>query len=773
MSNRFRRCATSSLAVSSAAVLATALLSQQAFAQDAAQTSADQGPAPQAAPSAPTGEIYVTAQRRSERSLNVPITITTVSDKALIDAGVRQLSDMSRVVPALRFDKSGVYTQPTIRGVGTAITTSGGGPNVATYVDGFFSPSAAATDFQLMKVQSVQVLKGPQGTLFGRNTTGGAILVTTADPSETPGGEMKATYGRFNTVEVQGYATSGIAPGVAFDVEGLYRRGDGFQTNIIDDNDHVGKYNRWSVRTGLKVEVTPDVSFLLRYIHSATDDPSALMHNAFVDEDGTRWIYQYTPTGYYATKPNQVALQPSDGIGAHSNSDIVQGTIKADLGFADLTSYTQYRNERVTSVQDLDATALPIFTIRIGSNSETFTQELLLNSKAGSRLQWTTGVYYFNNRDTWPTDAKLGTNPFVRNGESGTLTQSIAVFGDATYEITPQLFVTAGARYSHDWVSDAYFLRALTASVYEDANGNPVAFPSNVPLYTRYDVPNLTNDRVTPRFVLRFKPNEESSLYASFTQGYKAGLLNVGGYSYRPVKPETINAYELGYKYAKGPFSAELSGFYYDYKNLQVSSFQAGTARITNAASSEIYGIEGQVSARVTSDFTISGGAAWTHARYKKFPNAPFYQFCDPSLTFGTSPVACVPTSLGGLGPGSLVETTTDASGFKMQRSPEFTANLAASYGLDLAGGRLNLSSNLYYTSSFYFGIAEQFKQSGYAQLGLRAEWTDASDKYSIAVYGENVTDHRYRSAVNYASLGIGSVWAEPATYGVTLGVKY
>ncbi|TCM20782.1 iron complex outermembrane receptor protein [Novosphingobium sp. PhB165] len=766
MSINFWRCA------SSAAVLATAMLAQQAAAQDAGQTAA-QAASQTASEPTPSGEIYVTAQRRSERQLDVPITITSVSSQTLTDAGVRQLSDLSRVVPALRFDKSGVYTQPTIRGVGTAITTSGGGPNVATYLDGFFLPSAASTDFQLMKVQSVQVLKGPQGTLFGRNTTGGAILITTADPSEKPGGEMRVSYGRFNTVEVQGYGTSAIAPGVAFDVEGLYRRGDGFQTNIIDNNDKIGQYNRWSVRTGLKVEASPDVSFLLRYTHSQSDDPSALMHNAFVDEDGTKWIYQYTPTGYYATKPNQVALNPTDGIGATTNTDVIQGTIKANLGFADFTSYTQYRDERVTSVQDLDATALPIFTIRIDSNSKTFTQELLLNSKPGSRLQWTTGAYYFNNRDTWPTYAKLGTAPFVRNGESGTLTQSIAVFADATYEITPQLFLTAGARYSHDWVDDAYFERALTASVYEDANGNPVAFPSDVPLYTRYDVPKLTNNRVTPRAVLRFKPNDESSIYASFTQGYKAGLLNVGGYSYRPVKPETINAYELGYKYAKGWLSADLSGFYYDYKNLQVSSFQAGTARITNAASSEIYGLEGQVSGHVTSDFTVSAGVAWTHARYKKFPNAPFYQFCDPAAAFGTSPVACTPPELGGLGAGALVETTTNASGFKMQRSPEITANLAASYGLDLAGGRLTLSGNLYYTSSFYFGIAQQFKQGDYAQLGLRAEWNDASDKYSLALFGENVTDHRYRSAVNYASLGIGSVWAAPATYGVTFGVKF
>lgn len=748
--------------LASAIALSPATFAAHAGAQDAEAAAVESSPS----------EIVVTAQRRAEKSVDVPITITSLSASTLTEAGVRQLSDISKVVPALRFDKAGVYTQPTIRGVGTAISTSGGGPNVATYVDGFFLPSAAATDFQLMKANSVQVLKGPQGTLFGRNTTGGAILVTTADPSETAEGEFRATYGRFNTIEVQSYATTGVAPGLAFDIEGLYRSSDGFQRNIVNDDDKVGKYNRWSIRTGLKAEISPDLSLLVRYSHSQADDPTALMHNSFVDRSGQRWTYQFAPAGTYATRPNEVALNPEDGVGAKINTDVLQATLKADLGFANLTSYTQLRDERVNSVQDLDATALPFFTIGIGSNSKTFTQELILASKAGSPLQWTTGVYYFRNRDDWPTRAKLGSADWTRNGASGTLSQAIAVFGDATYEVTPELFVTAGARYSHDWVTDAYFQRALTAAAFEDVNGNAQPFDPSVPLYTRIDVPKLKNNRVTPRFVVRYKPDDSSSLYASYTQGYKAGLLNVGGYSFRKVKPEKINAYEVGYKYSQSGITAEVSGFYYDYKNLQVSSFQAGTARIRNAASSEIYGIEAQMSARVTPDFTLSGGIAWTHARYKSFRNAAFYQFCDPAAAL-RSPVACTPMDMGGFGPGALVETVTDASGFKMQRSPEITANLAASYGVDVAGGRLNLSGNLYYTSSFYFGVAEQFRQSKYALLGLRAEWVDPSEKISVALFGDNVTDHRYRSAVNYASLGIGSVWATPATYGVTFGVKY
>lgn len=703
-------------------------------------------------------DIIVTAQRRSERSLDVPITITSVSQDSLESAGVKQLTDLNRLVPALRFDKTGVFTQPTIRGVGTAITTSGGGPNVATYVDGFFTPSAANTDFQLMKVQSIQVLKGPQGTLFGRNTTGGAILVSTADPSETPSIEMKASYGNFNTLELQGYGTAGLAEGLAFDIEGVYRRSDGFQTNIVNGDKKVGKYDRWSIRTGLKAELSDNVSVLLRYIHSESDDPTALMHNAFV-EKGVPFIQSFIPASLYTTDPDRVAF--TDRLYNRTKGDIVQGTIKADLGFADLTSYTQYRNETSDNLQDLDATAFNYFTIRIDALSRTFTQELLLNSKAGSRLQWTVGAFYYRNRDTWDTGAILGGGPLTRNGASSTVTESLAAFADLTYEVTPQLFVTAGARYSHDKVKDAYFQRALTATGFEDVNGNTAAFPATMPLYTQLNVPALTNERVTPRVVVRYKPDGKSSIYASYSMGYKAGLLNVGGYSFRPVLPEKITAYEVGYKFSDRRFSADVSAFYYDYKDLQVSSFQAGTAKITNAASSEIYGLEGQLSYRFTPDFTMSAGGAWTHARYKDFQRAPFYIYC------GTTAAA------GPCGTSTINEILVNSSGGKMQRSPEFTGNVAASYGIDVGEGRLNLSGNLYYTSSFFFGIAQQFKQKGYEQLGLRAEWVSPDKHLSVAVFGDNVTDRRYRAAVNYATTGIGSVWAQPATYGVQVGFKY
>jgi iron complex outermembrane receptor protein len=731
-------------------------------------------------------DIVVTAQRRQEASRDVPISVTSISNAQMATANINQLSDTVKVTPALRFDSQGPAVQPTIRGVGTAVSTSGGGPNVGIYVDGFFQANTYVSDFQLMKVSSIQVLKGPQGTLFGRNTTGGAILVTTADPSTENAAEFRVRYGRFDTLRSQAYATFGITDRIAMDVEGVYSYSNGFQKNVLNGDDHVGRSRSWSVRTGIKADITDDVSVLLRYTHSEVNDPTSQLVNGFVDKDGQAGffdkisaagqavygrnnsaglplIYYYAPEGTYATEPGRIAINTP--VSFKAKSDSIQGTIKADIGFADLVSYTQYRQDKTPYYGDLDATALPFFQINVPVVDKSFSQEFLFTSKPGSRLQWTAGINYFQIRDTWDVNASFGGAPFGDFGGSSTFTKSYAAFADLSYEITDRFFVTAGARYSHDLVTDAYFKTNFTTTQYEGANGEPVS-AIGIPPETMIPADNLKKDSVTPRIVLRFKPTQDSSTYLSYTRGYKAGILNVGGLSLQPVRPEKINAYEVGYKYDDRRLAIDLAAYYYDYKDLQVSSYQDGAAQIRNAASSEIYGIEGQLRYKVSDAFNISGGAAWTHARYKSFPNAPYYTYCDPTAPT-TSALFCAS------GAGTLTQTTTDASGLHMQRAPEFTFNLGASYGLDVAKGKLLLSGNLYYSGDFYFDPAEQFRQNAYEVLSLRAEWTDPSDHFSVAIFGDNVTNKRYQTQVLFNTLGIGSVWNSPATYGVQFGAKF
>lgn len=686
------------------------------------------------------GEIVVTAQRRQELSRDVPITLTTLGAEQIEQAGVSELSDIARLTPGLRFDSAFAFVQPTIRGVGTAVSASGGGSNVGLYIDGFYNPNPAAMDIDLMRVKSIQVLKGPQGTLFGRNTTGGAILINTAEPSVKTGGTAEISYGRFDALRARSYVTAGLTETVAVDIEGQYRRGDGYATNIVDGADDVGRYRNWTLRTGIKADVTADFSILARYIHSQVNDPQFNMGNPHVTPDGTDLVLPFLlNSGLYSTRPGDVAI--TQRVGSTSNSDTGQLTLRYDLGAAELTSYTQYREDLSDQRNDFDFTAAPVFLANLQIRNKTVTQELLLASKGAGPLQWTAGLFYFQNSDGWEF-GDGSTNPTTPITANGTKTRSYAAYVDLTYAVTPEFFLTAGGRYGRDDISDAFFLSV-----------DPATFGQ------RFDVPDYKKSSFSPRFVARYKPNARSSVYASFSQGYKSGILNVGGAQFTPVRPEKIKAYEVGYKYDDRVFGFEVSGFYYDYKNLQVSTYFNNSANIENAANSEIYGVDAQFHMALSDAFRINGGANYTHARYLNFANATSYCI---------SPTAPCAATAGFLG---IVPVSVQDG--RMQRTPAFTGNLGASYVTPLADGKLTLSTNLYYTSSFYFDPVEQFREPAYEVLALRAEWTDPSDRFSLAVFGDNVTGSRYRTQLFTNSTGIGNTWSTPATYGVSARVNF
>ena len=739
-------------------------------------------------------EVVVTAQRRAEASVDVPIAITTLSQRQLDSANIEEMVDIARLTPGLRFDSQGPAVQPTIRGVGTAITTSGGGPNVGIYVDGFFQANTYVNNFDLLNVENIQVLKGPQGTLFGRNTTGGAILLTSAKPSFENSARLGVSYGNYGTQKYQGYATFGLSDSVAVDIEAMHRRGDGFIKNTLTDDGEVGAFDSTSLRLGVLFMPTEDTSVLLRYIKADVDNPQSQLVNAHVDNgarffdqlsdagravygasssEGLPLIYYYTPEGFYETTPNRITS--GDTIGFKNESETFQLTVETDLGFADLTSFTQYRTDDSPYYGDLDVTALPFFNLFVGVEDKTFSQEFVLNSKADSALQWTAGLNYFTIEDPWDVGASFAGGPFLDFGGSSTETTSLAAFFDATMQVSDDLYLTAGLRASKDEVTDSYFYIDFATFFYTGADGNPVYVDlTETPPGTAIQVDDLSNNSTSFRLVARYELSDSSNVYASFTQGYKAGILNVGGKSQLPVKPEEINAYEVGYKLEDGRVSFDVAAYLYDYTDLQFSSYQNGAAQIRNAKSSEIYGLDVQGRIQATDNLQVYGGAAWMQAEYKSFENAPYYTYCDPTEDAPSLAIACVPIDLGGFGPGALAQVTADASGLSMQRSPEFTATLGASYEIqNVARGRMTLSGNVYYSSSFFFDASEQFKQDAYHHASVRAEWFDPSDTYSVALFGDNITDERYQTQVLFNTLGIGSTWSAPATYGVSLNARF
>jgi iron complex outermembrane receptor protein len=728
-------------------------------------------------------EVVVTAQRREEAAVDVPITIAAIDTQQLATANVQDLRDISQLTPSIRFDNNAGFFQPSIRGIGTGVTTSGGGSNVGIYIDGFYSPNPQAADFQLLNVSGVQVLKGPQGTLFGHNTTGGAILVTTAEPSQETHAQATVDYGSFNAQRYQGYATTGLVGGLAGDIEGIFSKGHGFLTDITDNNDHIGSYEDWTVRTGLKWQITDGLSALVRYTHSRSDDPNPDLANSNVDSSidpttGRPWgVQTFTLPGTYTTNPNQVATRLP--IFIRTNSDIAQLTVKADLGIADLTSYSQWRQEDTDQSinQNFAATpgslqlGLPIF-------DTTYTQELLLTSKPGTRFQWTTGVFLYSNKDVYIVDLDSFENlplsaitffpvsPYPNGreplGGSSVTTRSYAYYLDTTYEIIPnRLFFTAGARLSHDIVDDAYY--------------NSAFFRTRVP------IPSISSNKVTPRAIIRYKPTDRSSVYASFSEGYKARIIDAGGscqdppaFQCNPIQPEDIFAYEVGYKFEMPNFSNEIAAYDYQYKNLQVSEYLGNAeAYIINAAQSRIYGVEDQFHFNWEDHIQVNGGVSWTHARYGTFGGpvlgqivgAPVYATCPNATTPGcTNPGTYdyVPNS------GDILHNT------HMQHVPDYTANLGPRYSTGmLASGEYSIAGNAYYSSYFFNSPAgTQFRIPSYTTLAVRLEWNDPTRHYTVALYGNNVTNERYRTDIQYTGNGIGSNWNAPATWGLQLGAK-
>jgi iron complex outermembrane receptor protein len=477
---------------------------------------------------------------------------------------------------------------------------------------------------------------------------------------------------------------------------------------------------------------------------------------------GKPWgVQTFTAPGTFTTNPDEIAGNLPRFI--HTWSDAVQGTVKADLGFANLTSYIQYRQEKTDQSEDLDQTALPIFQLGLPITDLTYSQEFLLTSKPGPKLQWTAGAFFMSNKDSWVTFIDNFVNTpvgAIRLGGSGTTTQSTAGFVDLTYQALDNLFITAGVRYSHDVVTSAFFYK-----------------PGEFALGPQF-VPSIHGDKATPRFVIRYKPTDESSVYASYSKGYKAAIIDVGGscqdeftgFKCNPVQPEDVNAYEVGYKFDNRDMSLEASAFYYDYKNLQVSEFLgAAQAFIINAAKSKIYGIDVAYHYNMGEHIQFNIGGAWTHARYDTFGTtvdgtvigAPIYASCTPAV--------CSPGSF------DYVKTDTILHDVHMQHTPDYTLNAGARYTTGkLTTGEYSLSGNLYYSSSLYFAPSgTQFLQPAYTTLSLRAQWVDPSGRYMLAAFGDNITNARYRTQVQYNGFGIGASWSAPATWGVEAGVKF
>ncbi|HEY9090213.1 TonB-dependent receptor [Parasphingorhabdus sp.] len=693
-------------------------------------------------------EIIVTAQRRSERLVDVPVSVTAISADQILQAGPTSLENLTKVTPGVYLQRAVYGLSPTIRGIGSTLSASGGEQNVALYIDEIYYPTPTGNVFDLASVAGVEILKGPQGTLFGRNATGGAILVRTLDPSFDTSGRFNVSWERFNQVRASAYLNLPVSDKIAINGSVAYRYSQGYVRDLRT-NRILNQGNNFTARGKILLQPTDNFSLILTAAHADFDDPSGADTRNF---QPAPILTAVLAGGPFATDRYHGSNNTMQSIRTSTNEYSARARLETDMGT--FSSFTSLLRNDLQAVNELDlGYANQSLTLRV--ETKTFSQEVNFASDSDKPLSFVTGAYYFRNRAKVPF---LTSNGAALSNSEGRM-DAIAGYLDGTYKFG-DLSLIAGIRYSHE--------KRATDSAFGVSAPSP---------FTRFQ--RATDSQWTPRVGLKYELAPQTNIYATYSKGFKSGVFDATTADGPGVKPETVDAFELGFKTASRDISFNIAAFYYDYLNTQVNATVSGANgavfnQLFNVPKSRIYGIDADLSWRINDNFDLRMAAAYTHARYVDFQNAPGY-VNDP-----TNPTSIVSLPIGPGGslvpiPGLLfANVVVNASGNNMVRSPEFTASSTLSYHTSVGGNNeLELTVSPYYSSRVYFTFDNSLSQKAYVTLDAAATLT-LDENMKISVFGRNLTDGKYfiNKSQNALSLEAGR-YAEPRTYGVSLGYSF
>ncbi|MES2986334.1 MAG: TonB-dependent receptor [Pseudomonadota bacterium] len=667
-------------------------------------------------------EIVVTGvQRREQAVVDVPIAMTSVSGDTIQKAGLTSLTDMSALSPGLVITRSTGFVRPVIRGVGSQVTSLGADANVAVYLDGVYRPNQQSNQFSLADIERVEVLKGPQGTLFGRNATGGAIVITTKRPSLTEAsGSLSASYGRFNERELRGYFTAPISSTVGISLSFDSREDDGYARDALL-NKAVADHHETLGRVKLLFQPSSDVSVILSAYRLKFDDNTGAVFD-ILNGNTVNFTAPHYPN------PREVAQTFIPSIKVDSWGTDAQ--VEWNLGGAKFKSITSYADADFYFRGDLDGTVPNTAATTFRTLQRTFTQELSLSSAGPGRFQWSVGGFYYNDKGDQPY---LLSTTDVFSLSASIDTQSWAAFGEVEYEPVDGLHLLAGLRYSSE-TRDFNQLRAGGA--------------------TNFGKKTWTD--VTPRASIRYSVTDRSNIYATYSQGFKSGTFNVTANSRTPVNPEQITAYEVGYKYAGRRTSLGLSAFYYDYKDLQVQALPPGATltSLLNAGVVHSYGADAEITTSLNDRWDVRAGVAYLHARYASFTNASV--FVPLANGHGNSSVA-----------------PYNATGKNVEFSPEFTGHVSVTYTAPVGDGEISSTLTASHSGSYFFEPTNRIRSGDQTILNGQITWHPGNNGLELGVWAQNITDQVYPQIVTFSTAGDRVAYARPRTYGVKLGYKF
>ena len=724
--------ASAALAASASLIATTSVL---------AQTAPAAAPAAQA-DDAPAGDIVVTARRRAETLLNVPIAVTAFSADRLEKTGAVDLTDIQNVTPNTTL-KDARGTNSTlaafIRGVGQQDPVPGFEAGIGIYLDDVYLNRPQASVLDIYDVDRIEILRGPQGTLYGRNTIGGAVKYVTKRLADHPEASFKASYGSYNQADGVVSLSTPIGSLFKVGVSGarLTRDGFGRNTNLGIDN-----YNKnvWAGR-GTVEFASPDGRMTLRLTGDYTEDKSN-------PRNGSRLITSLVTGTPVQANPYDTRAglnSPTQNIQAGGLSLVATGELSDHLT---LKSISAFRKDR--SFTPIDFDALPAVDVDVPAvyRNEQTSQEFQLAYKSDT-LNGLIGYYYLGAKASTGFDVLLSTTfpNFDAYTAGDVRTETSSIFGDFTYDFTPQLSLSLGGRYTWDQ-RKSYVFKASYLGLTSEFGGTPTPF--GAPSTDFRGVANFK--RFTPRASLSFKPTPDHLLYASYSEGFKGGGFDPRGsgtsapdvnqdgvrsyqeiYNYLLFRPEVVKTYEIGWKGAvfDKRLTFALDGFYSDYTDVQVpgsvgciiGGVQSFCGITTNAAKATIKGVELESNAVLARDFaglgsniTFAGTLGYIDAKYKTF-----------------------------IGP-----TGTDVANVRVfQNTPDWTLSGTLGAALPVGPGKVNASSTVSYRSlTHQFETASPFlDQPGYALWDANLTYTFGKGRYSVGVHAKNITDKHYKTA--------------------------
>ena len=735
-------------------------------------------PEPQDSSSANTGatadvknsEVIVTARRRDERLQDVPIAVSAIGGEQAERLGVDDTDSLVIMTPSLDFGRQSSFGAiPYLRGVGTSFAASGVEAAVAIYVDDVYIASPNANMMELDNIESVQVLKGPQGTLFGRNATGGVIQVKTKDPSFTTEGKISAGYGNYDTYSGSAYLNAPLGDKVAINLAASgSKQADGFGKSVLNGKD-VGRSWDWNVRGKMLFDLTDTTSILL------SGDYSEMRS----DKGGSPTVFPGTVSLFGSATFVGAFNTATDG---REFTKVTQAggslTIKHEASFADIVSISAYRDVKQHSIIDQDAGPIPVLELDLTGDTKTFSQELRLASNGDGPFQWVVGGYYFRSVADYAPATLSGlvidvrsdpTTPFYNPANipdptssfSFTDTQklnSYSGFAEGTYEFIENTHITLGVRYTKD--------------KFKLNNEGFVFTVPGLPVFTLPGTVYKVGDsfsKVTYRAILDHKFTPDILGYASYSRGFKSGGYNLpepglhdpDGIFYpnkpvvKPVEPEVLDAFEIGLKTTlfNGAMTFNAAAYYYSYKNLIVGVNQATSIIQRNAAKAEIKGIDVDFIVRPADGFQIAGGVGYVDSEYKKFPNGPTF---TPTVGF----------------PFGNTVGSADLAGNRTQRAPKFTLSLAPSYTARAGNGEITFAASFYHNSGYFSDPENRLRQPSYdlVNASVGYEWDSG---LGVRGWVKNLLDTRYFAFLQADPFKDAQAYADPQTYGVTIWKKF